>query len=141
MSKAEARGANNPRTAKLEPRLPHAPDHQTHLRTDIGTIMKGQISLPLMADPDATAPADKTADTVAETARCATSEHLRTPAWLTELREREIALWQAAVDAAAGFNTQGLSDRAVCVQADARTWLDLIPDNSIHAVVTDPPSH
>lgn len=32
-----------------------------------------------------------------------------------------------------------LSERATCVLADAAAWLDSLPENAIHAVVTDPP--
>ncbi|NBC14115.1 MAG: site-specific DNA-methyltransferase [Gammaproteobacteria bacterium] len=96
--------------------------------------MKGQISLPLAADPD-----DSASDTGAEAASYATAGHRPPPDWLAELRGREAALRQTLAEASAGFDIWALSERAVCVHADARAWLDGIPENSIHAVVTDPP--
>jgi hypothetical protein len=47
-------------------------------------------------------------------------------------------LW-AAVHAAGKQPRKPLSERVTYVHADAAEWIGYLPDNSIHAIVTDPP--
>jgi DNA modification methylase len=60
------------------------------------------------------------------------------PAWMTDLRKDEAALW-AKVSAHEGKRHQHLSDTAVYVLADTVEWLSSLAPNSIHAIVMDPP--
>lgn len=59
-------------------------------------------------------------------------------AWLSELKEREHALW-AVLRNLGGQQRNHLSDRATYVLSDVLKWLAHVPENSIHAVVSDPP--
>jgi DNA modification methylase len=60
------------------------------------------------------------------------------PAWRSSLREQEDRLWQE-VRSLGEQRRWHLSERATYVFSDALKWLACLPENSIHAVVTDPP--
>ncbi len=67
-----------------------------------------------------------------------TSTSSSDPPWLSELRLRELVLWEQVRN----LGTQQrhhLSGRATYVQSEVLKWLADLPANSIHAVVTDPP--
>jgi len=55
-----------------------------------------------------------------------------------QLKDVAAANW-AAIREAGEHLRKHLSDRVTYVHADAAQWLASVPDNSIHAVVTDPP--
>ncbi|MBL8265208.1 DNA-methyltransferase [Steroidobacter sp.] len=58
--------------------------------------------------------------------------------WRAALLERQDLLWEQ-VRHHGEQRREHLSERATCVLADALQWLAELPENSIHAVVTDPP--
>lgn len=58
--------------------------------------------------------------------------------WRAALLERQADLW-ARVREHSDHRRQHLTERATYVLADAIQWLAELPENSIHAVVTDPP--
>lgn len=60
------------------------------------------------------------------------------PQWLLRLREREEKLWKSVRACGTGRRNH-LSPRATYVCSDALTFVQTLPQNSIHAVVTDPP--
>ena len=61
----------------------------------------------------------------------------RTP-WAAALAEATDAAWRVVRDHGTQRRAH-LSERTTCVLADAIQWLSDLPENSIHAVVTDPP--
>ena len=60
------------------------------------------------------------------------------PAWIKSLGAKVDLSWQSVRTYGDGHRAH-LSGRATYVLADAISWLNEIPENSIHAVVTDPP--
>ncbi|MBZ5494046.1 MAG: site-specific DNA-methyltransferase [Acidobacteriia bacterium] len=60
------------------------------------------------------------------------------PAWLSDLRQGEESSW-ATLRNLGAQKRHHLSARATYVLSDVLKWLADLPDNSIHAVVTDPP--
>jgi len=58
--------------------------------------------------------------------------------WLDELRARNRGLWESLCRHG-GWTRERLSDRVTCFQADALRWIGDAPENSVHAIVTDPP--
>jgi len=62
----------------------------------------------------------------------------RAKAWRTELIERQNELWPR-VREHGEQRREHLSERSTGVLADAIQWLAELPEQSIHAVVTDPP--
>jgi len=61
------------------------------------------------------------------------------PAWLVRLRDEQEAPWEQ-VRAVGDQPRATLSARAMLVHADALDWLSALPAESLHAVVTDPPT-
>ncbi len=60
------------------------------------------------------------------------------PHWRAALRVRESELWMS-VRAYGNQRREHLSNHATYILADTINWLSALPENSIHAVVTDPP--
>ena len=60
------------------------------------------------------------------------------PAWLDDLRGRNCEAW-IRLSHHGGQHRKHLSERATYVLEDAVRWLDEAPENSVHAIVTDPP--
>ena len=59
-------------------------------------------------------------------------------AWLQDLRGASLESW-AQLRLHGNQPRAHLSDRATFVLDDAVRWLRPVPENSIHAIVTDPP--
>lgn len=66
------------------------------------------------------------------------SDASRVKSWRAALVDRQDELWQR-VREHGEQRRQHLSERATGVLGDAVQWLAELPENSIHAVVTDPP--
>jgi DNA modification methylase len=62
----------------------------------------------------------------------------RSPGWRDLLRDSEVRSWELIRDLGAQ-QRHHLSDRAIYLLDDAICWLDTVPDDSLHAIVTDPP--
>jgi site-specific DNA-methyltransferase (adenine-specific) len=62
----------------------------------------------------------------------------RFPVWQETLAERNARLWERVREHGDQHRTH-LTEAATYVLADAIQWLAELPENSIHAVVTDPP--
>lgn len=60
------------------------------------------------------------------------------PQWLSSLRAREDALW-TSLRKLGNQPRRHLSASATYVYVDALKWIQSLPPNSLHAVVTDPP--
>ena len=60
------------------------------------------------------------------------------PTWLDDLREKNSGAW-ALLTRHGDQHRQHLSERATYVLEDAVRWLGEAPENSVHAIVTDPP--
>lgn len=60
------------------------------------------------------------------------------PAWLRALQETADQRWNVVRDSGSGHRTH-LSERATLIRADALRWLDDLPEQSLDAIVTDPP--
>ena len=58
--------------------------------------------------------------------------------WLEKLQEQEDATWSNLLSIGS-YRRLDLSDRATYILSDVLKWLADLPENSIHAVVTDPP--
>jgi DNA modification methylase len=62
----------------------------------------------------------------------------REPSWMHELKKRVATSW-SGVRSVGLQQRQHLSDGATYICSDFFKWVANVPDNSIHAVVTDPP--
>jgi tRNA G10 N-methylase Trm11 len=62
----------------------------------------------------------------------------RSPGWRDLLRDSAVRSWELIRDLGAQ-QRHHLSDRATYILDDAICWLDSVPDDSLHAIVTDPP--
>ena len=60
------------------------------------------------------------------------------PSWRDALIEHQIEKWAEIREIGPQPRTH-LSEKATYVLSDAIEWLSGLPENSIHAVVTDPP--
>ena len=58
--------------------------------------------------------------------------------WLYKLKERENETW-ANLLSIGNYRRHDLSERSAYILSDVMKWLADLPENSIHAVVTDPP--
>jgi len=63
---------------------------------------------------------------------------VRPPGWRDLLRDCEVRSWEA-IRNLGGQRAHHLSDRATYTLDDSIRWLDSVPANSLHAIVTDPP--
>src|ERR1700722_1581795 len=63
---------------------------------------------------------------------------IRSPSWRGLLRDSEVRSWELIRDLGAQ-QRHHLSDCAIYILDDATSWLDTVPDDSLHAIVTDPP--
>jgi len=63
---------------------------------------------------------------------------VRSPGWRDLLRDCELRSWEA-IRNLGGQRAYHLSDRATYILDDAIRWLDSVPVDSLHAIVTDPP--
>lgn len=62
----------------------------------------------------------------------------RLPRWRDLLRDREVQKWELLRDLGEE-RRHHLSERTTYILDDAISWLRLVPDASLHAIVTDPP--
>jgi DNA modification methylase len=62
----------------------------------------------------------------------------RAPSWRHALLEQEAETWER-VREHGDQRREHLSDRSTYILADAIQWLAELPENSLHAIVTDPP--
>jgi site-specific DNA-methyltransferase (adenine-specific) len=67
-----------------------------------------------------------------------TSAENKAPVWMRELMMREERLWQM-VRTHGPQNRHHLSELTTYIHGDALKWVENLPADSIHAVVTDPP--
>ena len=97
-------------------------------------MRKGQIPLPLFTGADPRLPARAVSPLPAGTvASKPDTTDKNAPSWLQALREREAVLWETLADTSRSFTQTHLSNQSICVQADARDWLQQLPDNTLHA--------
>ncbi|HEX3410126.1 MAG TPA: DNA methyltransferase [Stellaceae bacterium] len=62
----------------------------------------------------------------------------RSPGWRDLLRDREVHSWEL-IRNLGGQRRHHLSNYATYILDDAICWLDSVPEDSLHAIVTDPP--